>query len=124
MHMASAGIGRASAWAAHPAASAPTWATILALVAFVVTVVVGIVFALISSWQPPQSGGDNGGWGRGGGPRRPRPSGDQSPGGDPAWWPDFERQFAAYVAKSGASAWQTRTRRRDHPVLDAAPATA
>ena len=38
--------------------------------------------------------GDSGSGG-GGGPRRPTPP--PRPGGDPVWWPEFERQFAAYV---------------------------
>jgi hypothetical protein len=39
--------------------------------------------------------GDDSGSGGGGGPRRPTPP--PQPGGDPVWWPEFERQFAAHV---------------------------
>ena len=36
-------------------------------------------------------GGGGGGWGR-------RPDRPQPRGGDPAWWPEFEQQFADHVA--------------------------
>ena len=40
-------------------------------------------------------GDDDPGWGRRG-PEQPR--GDPGPSGtDPTWWPEFERQFAAYM---------------------------
>jgi hypothetical protein len=38
-----------------------------------------------------------GGWGRGPSPTCPPPD------ADPEWWPEFERQFAAYVAELGCS---------------------
>ena len=41
----------------------------------------------------PGSGGDDPGWGRDRGPRTPPPEG-------PVCWPEFERQFAEYVAAS------------------------
>jgi hypothetical protein len=42
------------------------------------------------------SGPEGGGGGPGGkGPDQPRPS-----GGDPVWWPEFERQFADYVTST------------------------
>ena len=45
--------------------------------------------------------GDSGSGG-GGGSRPPeRPPG---PGGDPAWWPEFELRFAAYVRSRGGKA--------------------
>jgi hypothetical protein len=51
--------------------------------------------------SPEDEGGDAGSGGGGGGPHRPgRPP---SPGGgDPVWWPEFERQFAAYVRSQTA----------------------
>lgn len=52
--------------------------------------------ALRARQSPEDEDGDSGSGGGGGGPRRPgRPP---SPGGpDPVWWPEFERQFAAYA---------------------------
>jgi hypothetical protein len=44
----------------------------------------------------PGSGGDDPGWGRDRGPRTPPPEG-------PVCWPEFERQFADYVAAQGFS---------------------
>ena len=40
-------------------------------------------------------GGDSGPGGRE--PRRPPPSDHGPPRGDPSWWPEFERQFAAHL---------------------------
>jgi hypothetical protein len=45
------------------------------------------------------SGSDDGG---GNLPRRDRPP-DPTGGGDPAWWPEFERAFAEYVAACAAA---------------------
>jgi hypothetical protein len=42
-------------------------------------------------------GEDDGG---GGGGRRPKPP-DPRPEFDPSWWPEFERQFAAYAQSRG-----------------------
>lgn len=41
-------------------------------------------------------GGDAGGGGTGGGGGSPSPRGPQ-PDGEPDWWPEFERAFAAHV---------------------------
>lgn len=37
------------------------------------------------------------------GPRPHRPTGDQPQPPEPEWWPQFERDFAAYVAASSAT---------------------
>jgi hypothetical protein len=48
------------------------------------------------------NGGEEGGadedrwWRGGGGPPRPRPRGPE-----PSWWPEFEREFRAYVSAHG-----------------------
>ena len=71
----------------------------MAIATLVLVVAFSLFLVVISTRQPPRSDGDdNGGWGRGDGPKGPGPDGDHPPGGDPVWWPDFERQFAAYVA--------------------------
>lgn len=63
---------------------------------------VGVIFLLV--WvvvlvtRPPRHGGDDDDEGRGGGGGPRGPDRPPSPSGDPAWWPDFERQFAEYAA--------------------------
>jgi hypothetical protein len=59
-------------------------------------IVVGIVFCVYARDEPGDNRGDEGeppGGGNGGGgpPRRPNPK------DGPAWWPQFERDFRAYV---------------------------
>ena len=66
--------------------------TLLMLIAFG-----GLAIGLLARRARPSQEDDDGdsGSGGGGGPRRPKPA--PQPGGDPVWWPEFERQFAAYV---------------------------
>src|SRR4051794_16900653 len=47
--------------------------------------------------------GDDGGGG-GGGTRRHPPSPSPGCGSDPDWWPEFEREFAAHVARGRQAA--------------------
>jgi hypothetical protein len=65
-----------------------------------------LAIAALSAWlykhhdRPDDSGGDDGPRGpdgSGGPPPEPPPAGPPPPDG-PAWWPEFEREFAAYVA--------------------------
>jgi hypothetical protein len=64
----------------------------LLLVAFAVVVYVCV------RWDHGGSDDEDGGPGWGGGGSRPSgPDGPREPGGEPAWWPEFERQFAAWV---------------------------
>lgn len=60
--------------------------------------IAGIWIMLRIARQGGESGDDPGedGGGGGGGGRRPKPP-DPQPDFDPKWWPEFERQFAAYV---------------------------
>jgi hypothetical protein len=44
-------------------------------------------------------GGGGSGWGRGGGGGGGNDGGPSPGGGSPAWWPEFERQFAEHVEK-------------------------
>lgn len=76
-----------------------------AVVAAAAAFVVPLAIVLVIAWRWPQPGGrDDGrgdsGSGRGGpgGPPRPCP-GPPRPESGPTWWPEFERQFAAYVEK-------------------------
>jgi hypothetical protein len=62
----------------------------------------------LACWSARRSDGDGddsdegerggGGWGRGPTPSCPPPD------ADPEWWPEFERQFAAYVGDARARA--------------------
>jgi hypothetical protein len=55
------------------------------------------------------------GSGGGGGPRRP--GGPPNPGGDPVWWAEFERDFAAYVragSQEGSPTQRLHARAADH----------
>ena len=52
------------------------------------------LLARVARHSQQDDDGDSGSGG-GGGPRRPTPP--PRPGDDPVWWPEFERQFAAYV---------------------------
>jgi len=99
-----AGVHRATA------ASGLTLANILSIVTvLIIPIGVVVLAALLARRRDPRDDGDgDSGWGRGGpggggrgGPGGPPWSGDgpRLPNGDPAWWPDFERQFAAYVGQ-------------------------
>ncbi len=60
--------------------------------------IVLFVACLTPRHEPRDDGDDDSGSGGGpGGPRGPG-GGPPKPEGGPAWWPEFERQFAAYVA--------------------------
>jgi len=104
LQAAAAGVHRAAA------TSGLTPADILGIV-MVLIVPIGLVVlaALFARRGDPRDDGDGdsgwgrggpGGWGRGGPGGPPRPDdGPRLPNGDPAWWPEFERQFAAYVGQ-------------------------
>jgi hypothetical protein len=100
---ATAGFGRGLAQAAHPAPHAPTLAIVAGILLAVLVPVFSLAVALVSNRQPPgRDGDDDQGSGPGGGPGRPGPDDGDAPGGAPAWWPDFEREFAAYAANRNA----------------------
>lgn len=78
------------------------WAMFLSVAVIVVSLVA--ITATLHLWALGGEGGDAGPGPRGahggGGPRRRRPDAPQPGGGGaPSWWPDFERQFEAYVAE-------------------------
>ena len=70
------------------------------------------LFVMLILWRVFRSGGadghDPGSDGGGPGWRRRRPR--KPPPHDPAWWPEFERQFAEHVAARAARA-HTRSQR-------------
>ncbi len=69
------------------------WGAVLVLVVGSATVV--WAFVRFGGWDAPDPGPEDSG-GDGGSSRR-RPPGTPPQGG-PVWWPEFERQFAEYVA--------------------------
>jgi hypothetical protein len=99
------GFARASAWAARSASTTPSWLAVVAVLACVLFAVCVVwLFAAGPGPHDRPDGEDNRGSGPGGGGRGPGgppssgPDGRTSPGDEPAWWPEFEREFAAYVA--------------------------
>ena len=71
--------------------------------AWIVGVLIGAQIAMLvfSLWwlhREDSSGEEPGGGGGGSGKRPPE---GPSPSDEPAWWPEFERDFATYVAVRG-----------------------
>jgi hypothetical protein len=102
------GLTRVAARTAH-AAQTPTWAIVLGI-GLGVLLMLWLGLALVRAWRSPGRGSDDehGSGPGGGGPGRPGPDGGDPPGGAEAWWPDFEREFAAYVSERTASAISSR----------------
>lgn len=78
--------------------------SILAVVAFAALAMGGAVVGLahlIRRTDPPDEPGSDAD-DRGGGSRRPDPPPPCRPG-DPAWWPEFEREFEIYAATMQAA---------------------
>ena len=105
-----AGLTRAVAQAGHAAPQKPSWAIIIGIGVGVPLAMFFLALVLGSTRRPPGREGDDdhGSGPGGGGPGRPGPDGGDAPGGAPAWWPDFEREFAAYVSERHASALNSR----------------
>ena len=98
MHGPSISLIHAASGGVHSAATAADWSTVVACVLGILLVAAAVVIAYAG--RPHRQGGDedadSGSGGGGGGlrgPDGPRPAGE-----GPEWWPEFERQFAAYVA--------------------------
>jgi hypothetical protein len=86
-----------AAWSsAHGRSAAINWVSVIWVIVASVTITFGVVGAVAGLWRPRRgpSDDDDGDFGGGGGPGPDLPRG---PEGDPAWWPEFERQFAAHV---------------------------
>jgi hypothetical protein len=89
-----------------PGAAAPPWLG-YASAALVLAVTLTGIWLLVWSARLANPGGDDdtersGGPG-GRGPETPSPPAPR-PDGDPDWWPEFERAFAAYVASRATPA--------------------
>lgn len=101
MHGAVFELGRAAAAAGHAPSATPTWAAVTGT-AGVVLVWLALAIAFVRTQR--HSGEDDGGWPGFGGwsPPRAGPDRPDSPRDGADWWPDFEREFAAYVARSAS----------------------
>jgi hypothetical protein len=84
----------------HAGHASAGWITCVASVIVLVGFIAGAPW--FGAWsvrrrKPGGGGSDEGyGGGGGGGGGAPTPP-NRPPDADPEWWPDFERQFAAYV---------------------------
>jgi hypothetical protein len=79
----------------HVASTPVNWPLVIAVIAsIVVTAAVAITIAGRRASRRRRDDDDTDF--RGGGGRR-GPDAPQGPAGDPAWWPEFERQFADYT---------------------------
>jgi hypothetical protein len=88
------------AWAhGHVPSSPLNWVAVLSIV-IAATAIVFVIAAIAARLSPPRRRGDDDDTDFGGGGGRRGPKAPNDPEGDPAWWPEFERQFAAHVARS------------------------
>ena len=102
----------------HHATAATSWESGLAVAVLVMLVLAGVTLAVLR--MPPYPGGDedaDSGPGRGG-PGNWPPAGPLQPEGEPEWWPEFERQFAAHVAGRGPRVTGWHGRHRAAPAAD------
>jgi hypothetical protein len=84
-------------------AGSAAWIGVVAATVVLLVAVCGVwCYALwvASRWESGGEDSDHGGGG-GGGDEGPSPP-SRSPETDPAWWPEFEREFAAYIEATSA----------------------
>ncbi|HZE05659.1 MAG TPA: hypothetical protein VE127_10570, partial [Solirubrobacteraceae bacterium] len=77
-----------------------SWVVYIAISAVLFLFLAGVVFVCVSiirDTAPRDDDTDEGDGG--GGQRRDPPSPPRPRDSDPEWWPDFEREFAAYVSR-------------------------
>jgi hypothetical protein len=101
---AAIGLTRVVSGAPNAAPHTSAWAIVVCIGLSVLLATFFLTLVVISTRQPPGRGGDDdhGPGPGGGGPGRPGPDGGDAPGGTPASWADFEREFAAYVSERTA----------------------
>jgi hypothetical protein len=83
----------------QPPSRTPGWTIAILVIVCVLSSLWGTAVAVIDLRNVRRRyQGDDENTGRGGGgPGRPGPENPRPRGGDPAWWPDFEKKFEAYV---------------------------
>jgi hypothetical protein len=98
-HAPAAVLTHVAAPTTHTASPATGWIVVLSIVLGALLVAAFLWLAVVGIGQPPGREGDDepGSGPNGGGPRRPGPDRGNPSGGAPAWWPEFEREFAAHV---------------------------
>jgi hypothetical protein len=97
MHEAAVAVTHIAWSSARGAPPAINWAAVIPVTIASVTIIFGIARTAAgrrTRWRP--SDDDDGDF-RGGGGDSPGPDVPTGPDGAPAWWPEFERQFAAHV---------------------------
>ena len=98
MHGAAIALAHGAGSSAHIGAVAVNWVAVISVTLTSVVTILAIA-TIVAGLRRHQRRGDDddadfpGGGGRGG----PGPDVPRGPEGDPAWWPEFERQFAAHV---------------------------
>jgi hypothetical protein len=100
MHGATIAIAHAGWSAGHGAAPVINWVAVMSVTIASVVMILGIATTAAGLRRPHQrhSDDDDADFRGDGGPGGPGPDAPRGPEGDPAWWPEFERQFAAHVA--------------------------
>lgn len=79
-----------------------TVVAMIAVTTLMASAVLICLLYLIRSAGPPDEPGPDADDRGGGNIRRPDPSSPKG-GGDPLWWPEFEREFASYVASQSVA---------------------
>ena len=99
MHGAAIALAYVAWTSDHGGPPAINWVAVFSVTFMSVAIIFGIANNIASFRRArrrpsdDEDGDSQGGGGRGG----PGPDGPSGPDGDPAWWPEFERQFAAHV---------------------------
>jgi hypothetical protein len=100
MHGMAIAFGHTASSPGHGANPAVNWVAVILISIMLGAIMVGIATAVAGLQRPYKRHRDDddadfrGGGGRGG----PGPDAPRGPQGDPAWWAEFEQQFAAHVA--------------------------
>jgi hypothetical protein len=100
-HMAPPQLTHVETAAETAQTAASTW--VVAAAALTV-LVLGFALFAFACFRGSRGGADedgDSGWGGGGGSGPSGPHGPMKPDNDPAWWPEFEQQFAAWVQQTG-----------------------
>jgi hypothetical protein len=79
-----------------PAVAAPARLALEAALPALIVALAALVLCLDGALGPPDNDDGGGGGGSASGPR-------PDPGGEPAWWPAFEREFRDYASAYGRS---------------------
>ena len=93
-------MGRAYMTHAHAATTGGSWIVAGIALAMFAAPLVLVLLAVVRASREGGGEGDGPGSEGGGGSEPPRPRGPVDPDDGAAWWPEFERQFAAWVELS------------------------